>query len=230
MTTEIQKLFSSKTLHIDEIKLTEIERDNSDIERYSQTIEERWKEELKNNPHSYNGDVLELIDFCQNAPEVIEVKYSQIKYKDLIGLKTLEEELNRNYAHISIGAMIESQTSYLFEDRGEGELRLIGGIVEMNNGKLSLRENILKELEEELGISRDKLEINRGSLTFLTKKGTLIIVCNIKVNIDDDEIFNSYAKLTNKELKDIAFISKDNVIQELNKQGEYFPFLIDLID
>lgn len=229
MQRQTKKLFSSKILGPDDLKLIEVNRINNDIQEHSGLIENSWKEEILRNANTYNGDIVEFINVIQKNPEEILIEYSPVKYKDLIGLKKLSDELNRDFGHISIGGLLHNKTSYLFEDIGENELRLIGGIVEIMNGKLNLRENILKEIEEELGLSQNEIKITNGILGFQTEQGNLIIVCNIEITLDDIEIMNKYKKLRYKELREIAFIKKDNIIEKLNLQGRYFPYLIDLI-
>lgn len=205
-----------------------------------QKVDENWKDFKRNSEKTgekvWDGTYYRL----ENIQEIKEgkniLKLSTIKYSQIRGLThNLVSILPKKAIpyHISTGALIKtSDNMFIFGERRHTSFRssnidyIGGGLqpeeVEVNLG-CDIFENVVKEISEEAGISRNCIESLTGIGIVLSSKYNVIFLFYAKLKIDRKEVLELFAKNNDDEMSNLVFVKESELSQFLSDKGSYRP-------
>lgn len=215
-------------------------------------IEIFWKEQEKENPHLFNGEVWSVTKFedleKKKRLTIQKTNYAHYLYDERVGLERefacynlnggiLLETLDKKYI---VGEMDET-TSY---PKG---LQIPGGNLDQNDikkdGSVDLIGNIARELQEELNLDLfDKFMIKSYKMQYMEipegRRHSYAPMLKGILMMTEEEMkkhykkYKEYLKETNQELEfaKLYFIDKENALTELdNLDNPKRPYLRDLL-
>lgn len=212
-----------------------------------------WKEQVKRNPHLFNGEVWSVSNFEEVQDRIIitiqKTNYAHYLFDERVGL-----EGNNGCYNLNCGILLETKDGYyVIGEMADSTsyprgLQISGGNLDQNDinpdGKVDIINNVSRELKEELNIDlldsnlvteyqmkyMEKPQGRRHAYTLMMKGKLMITSSQMK------ERYKEYKEKLEKdgedvEFKKIHFIRKANALQELsNLENPKRPYLKDLID
>lgn len=236
-------------------KKIEVKKDNQKLElpqKLQMKIENFWKEQIKENPHLFNGEVYSVTKF-EELSEKIKItiqktNYSHYLYDERVGIEGEYACYNLNG-----GILLETKDGYYVIGEMNKTtsypkgLQISGGNLDQNDikqdGKVDIINNIARELKEELNINLfDESIVREYKIKYLEipegrrhsyapmMKGILLITA--------EQLEKRYNKYKNKlkqngediEFEKLHFLKKDNAVEELeNLNNPRRPYLLPLL-
>ncbi len=178
----------------------------------------------------------ESINTSKNIISLSTVNYRTRRGLEKINYKILPSSLQPNSQGLFIASLIQTNDGdYILGnkktiDKSEfANIELIGGIcspeeVIINSGK-DLETVILKEIEEEIGVSRNF--VNNTSILGITigKHTNVGVISNTQLNLSNQELLDLFHAKSDEEIESLIFVNKTKLI-EILKQHPSYPSLI----
>lgn len=202
-------------------------------------IDEFWKEQVKENPNLFNGEVWNVTKMEENADKIIltleQTDYAHYLYDERHGIE-------EKYACHNIAAGVYIVTKDGFAVIGELDdttsypkaLQVSGGGIDekedLQNGEFDLIKTAKRELKEELNIELDnKKQIEKYNFEYIEvpegKRHSYCVILKAYSSYTKaqlEEYFNKYYKYLEetdgeKEFKKLYFLKLGNAVKELDK-------------
>ena len=202
-------------------------------------IDEFWKEQVKENPNLFNGEVWNVTKMEENTDKIIltleQTDYAHYLYDERHGIE-------EKYACHNIAAGVYIVTKDGFAVIGELDdttsypkvLQVSGGGIDekedLQNGEFDLIKTAKRELKEELNIELDnKKQIEKYNFEYIEvpegKRHSYCVILKAYSSYTKaqlEEYFNKYYKYLEetdgeKEFKKLYFLKLGNAVKELDK-------------
>ncbi|TMP21757.1 hypothetical protein CWC02_01080 [Pseudoalteromonas sp. S2721] len=195
---------------------------------YEQVLKDYWHEVIADAQSAgteiWDGQYyrLENIDEIQRGS--LQLKLSTISYSTTRSLMKLSQQQNLASCyfpyHVNTGALIStSDDFFVFGQKttksGTYYLDLIGGGLQKDEldvqQAIDIKNNILKEAFEEANITSSMIDwVNLNSL-ILTNTMSVVILFNIKLNVDKGLLLKSFEDRVENELSGLQFFDQQSV-------------------
>ncbi|GGE87385.1 hypothetical protein [Pseudoalteromonas gelatinilytica] len=201
-----------------------------------ETLKDYWQEVLEEAKNAgteiWDGQYyrLENIDEIQRGS--LQLKLSTIPYSTIRSLIKLGQQQNLASCyfpyHINTGALIStSDDLFVFGQKstqsGAHFIDLIGGGLQKDElvvqQAIDIKKNILKEAFEEANITSSMIDwINLNSF-ILTNTMSVVILFNIKLNVDKSQLIQSFEGRVENELSGLQFFDHESVNELSHKEN-----------
>ena len=215
-------------------------------------IEEFWKNQVKENPHLFNGEVWTVTSF-EELPDKIKIEIQKTNYAHYLFDERIGIEGKYTCYNLSCGILLETKDGYyIIGEMNETTsyprgLQISGGNLDQNdikeNGEVDIVNNVARELKEELNIDLfDKTLVKEYKMMYMEipegKRHSYAPMMKGILSITSKEMEEQYRNYKNKlekigedvEFTRLHFIKKENAIEELKSlNNPKRPYLEDLI-
>lgn len=206
------------------------------IAPYEQVLKDYWHEVIADAQSAgteiWDGQYYRLENIDEIQRSSLQLKLSTISYSTTRSLMKLSQQQNLASCyfpyHINTGALIStSDDFFVFGQKttksGTYYLDLIGGGLQKDEldvqQAIDIKNNILKEAFEEANITSSMIDwVNLNSL-ILTNTMSVVILFNIKLNVDKGLLLKSFEDRVENELSGLQFFDHESVNELSHKEN-----------
>jgi 8-oxo-dGTP pyrophosphatase MutT (NUDIX family) len=239
-------IVSKKVLDFDQIKIQHIKSSlDLNVEMYK-AVQTNWQELVTEAAHKNvkMWDSLcyrfEGFNSANNS-----LKLSKLNYSIIRGLEKLRYT-NQPYIPASqclfVTSLIETRQGqfvlgkkHYIESHKDprSKTTLIGGVCSpdeliINTGK-DIEYVLLKEIEEELGIKPAHIVSNKVIGITYGKHTNVGIICTTKLDLDKDQILQSFSSYSDKEIDSLQFVDYNQMLEILHNHPSYPSLIPELL-
>jgi len=190
----------------------------------------------------WDGESYRLDDFRVNEHGELFLKVSPIKYSVRAPLNRLTqytEKLGEQYLAkgLGIGGFLKTTDGkFIFGVRSgktltSNKIDFIGGIVEnvdLNSGKELFSQNY-KEIQEEMGVSKDQIDNMVVLGMILSNTSNVIIITFTQLNIDSKKVLDVFRQRNDEEMSSLEFVEEESLKDYLHDLGGYKVVVYELL-
>ncbi|WP_281546817.1 hypothetical protein [Pseudoalteromonas sp. PAR1] len=206
------------------------------IALYEQVLKDYWHEVIADAQSAgteiWDGQYYRLENIDEIQQGSLQLKLSTISYSTIRSLMKLskQQSLASCYFpyHINTGALIStSDDFFVFGQKSTKSdtyfLDLIGGGLQRDELEVKqavdIKKNILKEAFEEANISSSMIDWVDLNSFLLTNTMSVVIVFNIKLNVDKGQLLKSFEARVENELSGLQFFDQQSVNEFSHKEN-----------
>lgn len=209
---------------------------------YEILVQETWKDLLARSRHPiWDGTYYRLLNPAglEWGEDAITLRLGTIRYRYIATYPMLHQHHAIHQLgplhHVSTIALIcTGDGYYLFGRRmRNGEIDLIGGGVQRDELAIAngadLERNLLKEIQEETGISGTEIRQLTGIGILLSENSNVLIVGHAKAGLTRAEATARFALRTEDEMFELVFIPENGLRSALREMSDYRRLIPELM-
>ena len=210
---------------------------------YDDLVTTEWQKLLVRTPQPiWDGTYYRVLNPAdlENGTEPLTVRLGTIRYRFIATFPLLHQAHAHHQLeplhHLSTIALLRTSDGYyLFGRRTRNrEIDLIGGGVQKDELEIAsgadLERNLIKEIHEETGISRNRIDRLSGIGILLSGTSNVLMVGHAHVDPTRAEAIAAFALRTENEMSEAVFIPGNELPCFLRSKSDYRPLIPQLME